>query len=101
MMSIIAGHKLDPQTLEEAMRRELPPGTLKNNVIAFVRAMRPLRCDDYGRELTARWLEETGDLVRSWDIVVVFHFDKEGRLLRYCQTETDFIDYDLRALMRQ
>jgi hypothetical protein len=100
-MSVIAGHKLDPQTLEEAMRRELPSGTLKSNVIEIVGAMRPLRSDDYGRELTARWLEETGDLVRSWDIVVVFHFDEGGRLLRYSQTQTDFIDYDLRALMRK
>ena len=100
-MSIIAGHKRDPRTLEEAMRRELPPGTLKSDVIEFVRAMRPLLCDDYGRELTARWLEETGDLVHSWDIVGVFHFDEEGRLLRYSQTQTDFIDYDLRALRRR
>jgi hypothetical protein len=59
MLSIIARRKVDPRTLEEAMRRELPPGTLKNNVIEFVRAMHPLRCDDHGRALTARWLEET------------------------------------------
>jgi hypothetical protein len=100
MMSRIAGHKLDPRTLEEAIRRELPPGTLKSNVIEFVQAMRPLRCYDHGRVLTARWLEETWDLVHSLDIVVVFDFNEEGRLLRYSQTETDFIDYDLRALMQ-
>ena len=98
---MIASHKLDPRSLEEEMRRKLPPETLKSDVIEFVRTMRPLRCYDHGRELTARWLEETGDLVRSWDIVVVFDFDDEGRLLRYSQTETDFIDYDLRALMRE
>jgi hypothetical protein len=101
MMSIIGGHKLDPRTLEETMRRELPPGASKSNVIEFVRAMRPLRCDDHGRTLRARWLEETEDLVHSWDIVAVFDFDEEGRLGRYSQTETDFIDYDLRALMRR
>ena len=101
MLSIIARRKVDPRTLEEAMRRELPPGTLKNNVIEFVRAMHPLRCDDHGRALTARWLEETEDLVHSWDIVAVFDFDEEGRLIRYSQTEKDFIDYDLRALRKR
>jgi hypothetical protein len=100
MISIIAGHKLDPRTLEEAMRRKLLPGMLKSNVIEFVRAMRPLRCDDHGNALTACWVEETGDLVHSWDIVAVFDFDEKGRLIRYSQTETDFIDYDLKALMK-
>ena len=100
MVSRIAGHRLDPRSLEEEMRRDLPPGALKSDVVEFVRRMRPLRYYDYGQEVTARWLEETGDLIHSWDIVVVFSFDADGRLLCYSQIETDFIDYDLRALMR-
>ena len=83
------------------MRRELPPGTVKIKVIDFVREMHPFRWEDQGKKLTAHWLEETGDLVRSWDIVVIFEFDEAGHLLHYSQTETDFIDYDFRALTRK
>jgi hypothetical protein len=101
-MCVIVGYKLDPQTLDEAIRRNLPPGTSKSKVIEFVRAMRPFRCDDNGKgEIIVHWLEETGDLVRAWEIVVRFAFDQEQRLLRCSQTATDFIDYDLVAVRRQ
>jgi hypothetical protein len=99
--SIIVGRKLHPQSLEEALDRKLPSGATKSNVIEFVRSMRPIQCNDYGKEVIARWVEETGDLVRSWDIVVVFKFDEEERLTHYCQTERDFIDYDLTAMNRR
>ncbi|MCU1240387.1 MAG: hypothetical protein JWO71_1113 [Candidatus Acidoferrum typicum] len=98
---MMVAHKLDPRALEEAIRGKLPPGTLKSGVIEFVRAMRPFRCEDYGKKVTAHWIEETGDLVRSWNILVVFHFDEEDRLLHYSQTATDFIDYDLVAMSLQ
>lgn len=102
MMCMVVGYKLDPQTLEKAIRRKVPPGTLKSKVIEFVRAMRPFRCEDHGEsKMTAFWLEETGDLVRSWEIIVVFEFDENGRLLRHSQTATDFVDYDLVAVKRQ
>ena len=101
MMCVLVGYRLDPRTLEGAIRRKLPPGTLKGKVIEFVQAMRPFRCEDYGKgKVIAHWLEETGDLVRSWEIKVVFDFDEEQRLLRYSQTATDFIDYDLVAVRR-
>jgi hypothetical protein len=99
-MSAMVGHKLDPRTIEETIRRKLPSGTHKSEVLRVVRSMRPFHCSEVGDKVMARWLEETGDLVRSWDIVVVFSFDERELLLSYYQSESDFIDYDLIAARR-
>jgi hypothetical protein len=96
LASIVANNNINPRSLEEAMRQKLSPGTPKTHVIEFVQSLHPFRCEDYGKgkRLVVRWLEETGDLVRSWDIEVSFKFDEQDCLLEYSQYYRDFIDYE-------
>ena len=78
---------LDSQKLDAAIKTELPPGTLKAQVIQFIQAGKPLFCDDLGRHEKARITGRAGNLIYRKDIVLDFEFDASGRLLTFSKKE--------------
>ena len=44
-------YKLNPIDLEKAINTELPKGTLKDRLIEFVQATRPVLCDDHVKQV--------------------------------------------------
>jgi hypothetical protein len=76
-------HVLDSQKLDAAIKTELPPGTPKTKVIQFVRARKPVFCDDLGTHVAVRMTGLAGNLIYRKDIVFDFEFDPNGRLVSY------------------
>ena len=87
--------------LEIAMRTELPKGTPKGRVIAFVQTISPFLCDDRGKQVVVNLVMDTGDLVHVWEVVIIFDFDEEGRLRSYRKTEAEIVDYEMIALRKR
>jgi hypothetical protein len=78
---------LDSQQLDAAIKAELPPGTLKAQVIQFIQARKPLFWDDLGTHVKARMTGRAGNLIYRKDIVLDFEFDPSGRLLSCSKKE--------------
>jgi hypothetical protein len=78
---------LDSQELAAAIRKTLPRGTPKANVIQFIRTRKPVFWDDLGTHVKARMTGRARNLVYRKDIVLDFEFDTDGRLLSFSKTE--------------
>jgi hypothetical protein len=78
---------LDSQRLDAAIKTELPPGTLKAQVIQFIQKRKPEFCDDLGTHVKARITGRAGNLIYRKDIVLDFEFDASGRLLSFSKKE--------------
>jgi hypothetical protein len=78
---------LDSQKLDAAIKTELPPGTLKAQVIQFIQRRKPEFCDDLGSHVKARITGRAGNLIYRKDIVLDFEFDASGRLLSFSKKE--------------
>ncbi len=74
---------LDSQELDSAIKTELPPGTLKAQVIQFIQKRKPEFCDDLGTHVKARITGRAGNLIYRKDIILDFEFDANGRLLSF------------------
>jgi len=72
---------LDSKKLEYAISKELPLGSSKAQVIAFIEKRHPLFCDDLGSRVEARLSGRAGNLIYSKDVIVVFAFDSNGKLI--------------------
>jgi hypothetical protein len=81
-------HVLDSAELEAAIQRELPSGCSKAQVISFIRARHPMFYDDLGTEVKARISGLANNMIYDKDIVLVFAFDANGRLLSHSSQET-------------
>jgi len=78
---------LNSQQLDSAIKAELPPGTLKAQVIQFIQKRKPQFCDDLGTHVKARITGRAGNLIYRKDIVLDFEFDANGRLLSFSKKE--------------
>jgi len=76
---------LDSQKLNAAIKTELPPGTLKPQVIQFIQKRKPEFCDDLGTHVKARITGRAGNLIYRKDVVLDFEFDASGRLLSFSE----------------
>ena len=78
---------LDSQRLDAAIKTELPPGTLKAQVIQFIQKRKPEFCDDLGTHVKARITGRAGNLIYRKGIVLDFEFGASGRLLSFSKKE--------------
>jgi hypothetical protein len=74
--------------LESAIRKNLPLGSSKAQVIEFVRLRHPVFCDDLGAFVKTRISGLADNMIYGKDIVLTFQFDGNGKLLSYSKQET-------------
>jgi hypothetical protein len=73
--------------LSEAIKREIPEGSSKAQVISFVQLRHPVTFDDLGSQVKARFSGVAENLVYRKDIVLTFDFSPDGRLLSVASKE--------------
>lgn len=66
--------------LDDAIRKALPPGSSKTDVVNFVGARHPLFYEDNGMQVKARLSGLAENMIYKKDIVLTFEFDSDGRL---------------------
>jgi len=78
--------ELNPDRLEGAIAKEIPPGTPKSEVLIFVRAHKPVAFDDLGAHVKCRLTGRALNLVYRRDVVITFEFSPDGKLLSHSMT---------------
>jgi hypothetical protein len=78
---------LNSAKLDEAIKTEVPLGTPKARVVAFIQTRHPVVYDDMGAQLKARLQGLAENLVYRKDIVITFDFSADGKLLSYSTRE--------------
>jgi len=78
---------LNSAKLDTAIKTEIPVGTPKARVVAFIQARHPVAYDDMGSQLKARLQGLAENLVYRKDIVITFDFSADGKLLSYSAKE--------------
>jgi hypothetical protein len=78
---------LNSAKLDKAIKSEVPPGTPKVRVIAFIETRHPVAYDDMGAQLKARLQGLAENMVYRKDIVITFDFSPDGKLLSYSTKE--------------
>jgi hypothetical protein len=73
--------------LDAAIKRELPPGSPKAQVINFMQARHPVAYDDLGSQVKARLSGRAENLIYRKDVILTFEFDSDGRLSSYDKKE--------------
>ncbi len=86
---LLARHRyvLSSVQLEEAIMREIPPGSSKAQVVDFIQKRRPLFCDDLGSRVETRLSGLAENMIYKKDIILVFQFDAGGKLVSYSKKE--------------
>jgi hypothetical protein len=79
-------YALSSDKLDAAIRTEIPPGSAKAQVVAFVQARNPVAFDDMGPQVKARFSGRAENMVYRRDIVITFEFSA-GQLLSYSTKE--------------
>lgn len=74
---------LNSANLDDEIKKEIPSGSSKQDVLNFVRARHPLYCDDNGQEVKARLSGLAENMVYKKDVVLIFDFDAEAKLRSY------------------
>jgi hypothetical protein len=87
VLALSSLYVLDSQKLEAAIKKDLPPGTPKAQVIQFIKARKPLFWDDLGTHVKARMSGLAANLIYRKDIVLDCKFDPDGRLLACSKNE--------------
>jgi hypothetical protein len=78
---------LDSESLTKAMSRELPFGTSKAIVVNFIQRRHPMFCDDLGSRVETRLSGLAENMIYHKDVVLIFEFDSDGRLVSYSKKE--------------
>lgn len=78
---------LNSAELDEAIKEELPIGSAKPLVVAFIQKRNPIAFDDLGTELKARLQGLAENMVYRKDIVITFEFSPDSKLLSYSTKE--------------
>jgi len=78
---------LDSRKLDAAIKKNLPIGTPKADVIEFIRARKPVVWDDLGTHVKTRMTGLAANLIYRKDIVIDFEFDPNGKLVSYSKKE--------------
>jgi len=85
---ILLGHHymLNSAKLDAAIGTEIPPGSAKAQVVAFVQVRNPVAFDDMGPHVKARFSGRSENMVYRRDIVITFEFSG-ARLLSFSTKE--------------
>jgi len=78
---------LNSAKLDEAIKAEVPVGTPKQRVVAFIQSRHPIAYDDMGLQLKARLQGLAENMIYRKDIVITFEFSPEGKFLSYSTKE--------------
>jgi hypothetical protein len=79
---------INSRELEAAIRKKIPPSSSKAQVIEFIRSRHPVFCDDLGAKVETRISGLADNMIYGKDIVLIFQFDSNGKLLSYSKQET-------------
>jgi hypothetical protein len=79
---------LNSPKLDRAIKTEVPFGTPKSRVVAFIQTRHPVAYDDRGTQPRARLQGVAENLVYRKDIVITFTFSTDGNLLSYSTKES-------------
>ena len=78
---------LNSAKLDEAIKEEIPAGSAKARVVAFIQKRHPVAYDEMGNEVKARLQGLAENMVYRKDIIVTFKFSPDGKLLSYSTKE--------------
>jgi hypothetical protein len=78
---------LSSAKLDEQIRKEIPPGSSKAQVVVFIQAKKPVAYDDMGSQIKARLSGLAENMVYCKDIIIMFEFSSEGKLSSYSTKE--------------
>ena len=78
---------LDSRNLAKAISRELPVGTSKAVVVNFIQKRHPMFCEDLGSRVGTRLSGLAENMIYRKDIVLIFEFDSDGKLISYSKKE--------------
>jgi hypothetical protein len=79
---------IDTPELEAAIRKKIPVGSSKAQVIEFIQSRHPVFCDDLGTKVQTRFSGLADNMIYGKDVVLTFQFDGDGKLLSYSKQET-------------
>jgi len=74
---------LDSEGLEKAISRELPAGTPQAVVVNFIQKRHPMFCDNLGSRVATRLSGLAGNMIYRKDVILIFDFDSDGKLISY------------------
>ena len=74
---------LDSEDLAKAISKELPVGTPEAVVVNFIQKRHPMFCDDLGSRVATRLSGLAENMTYRKDIVLIFDFDSDGKLISY------------------
>lgn len=78
---------LDSEKLEYAITNELPLGSSKARVVAFIENRHPIFCEDLGLHVKARLSGVAGNMIYRKDVILIFEFDPAVKLLSHSRQE--------------
>jgi hypothetical protein len=87
LVSLGQHYVLNSAALNEAIQTEIPPGTPKGEVVAFVQKRHPVAYDDTAMQVKARLQGRAENIFYRKDIVITFDFSSDGNLLAYSTKE--------------
>jgi hypothetical protein len=87
IISIGEHYVLDSTKLEETIKRQLPSGSPKAQVIQFVQDRHPVAYDDLGSEVKARLSGLAKNLIYRKDVILTFEIGTDGRLSSWSKKE--------------
>ncbi|HET9803626.1 MAG TPA: hypothetical protein VFP96_10335 [Candidatus Acidoferrum sp.] len=73
--------------LDKAIKQEIPTGSAKPLVVAFIQERHPVAYDDFGGEVRARLQGLAENMVYRKDVVMTFEFSPDGKLRSYSTKE--------------
>src|SRR6266850_1651285 len=65
---------------DAAIKRELPSGSSKSQVVIFVQARHPAAYDDAGSQVKTRLSGLAESMIYHKDVILTFEFDSKGKL---------------------
>jgi hypothetical protein len=78
---------LNSTELDAAIKREIPVGSTKTAVAAFIQKRHPVAYDEFDSEVKARLQGRAENLIYRKDIVLTFEFSPEGKLASHSMRE--------------
>ena len=78
---------LSSTKLDEAIRKELPPGSTKTQISQFIQSKHPVAYEENGTEVRARLSGLAENMIYRKDVVLTFEVGTDGRLSSWSKKE--------------
>lgn len=89
VIALIVGqhYVLNSKTLDEAIRKDLPPGSTKAQIVQFIQSKHPVAYEEMGAEVRARLSGLAENMVYRKDVILTFEIGADGRLSSWSKKE--------------